>query len=262
MNDRHADLERLETLLIDRATGDLADADVAEIERLLDRFPELDAEVYERAAAEMTSALLEGGTDAIPAALTGRIERSLGASRDGPAVGSSPRVGRTASPRAGWAWGGWAAAAAALVGWMFVPGAFGGGDPEDAPDALRGRLVAQSEAVRLDWTATEDPAAASATGDVVWSTAEQAGVMRFAGLAPNDPAVSQYQLWIFDATRDERFPVDGGVFDVPAAGGDVLVPIRAKIAVRQPTLFAVTVEPPGGVVVSDRERIVLVASLE
>jgi hypothetical protein len=116
--------------------------------------------------------------------------------------------------------------------------------------------------VRLDWTATEDPAAAGATGDVVWSTADQAGVMRFAGLEPNDPSVFQYQLWIFDATRDERFPVDGGVFDVPAGGGDVLVPIRAKIDVREPTLFAITVEPPGGVVVSERERIVLVASLE
>jgi hypothetical protein len=31
--------------------------------------------------------------------------------------------------------------------------------------------------------------------------------------------------------------------------------------VREPVMFAVTVEPPGGVVVSNRERIVLVAQM-
>jgi hypothetical protein len=111
----------------------------------------------------------------------------------------------------------------------------------------------------LSWTATEDPSAETASGDVVWSDLEQAGVMRITGLEANDPTVSQYQLWIFDEARDERFPVDGGVFDIPGEGGDVLVPIRAAVPVTKATLFAVTVERPGGVVVSDRERIVLVA---
>ena len=83
--------------------------------------------------------------------------------------------------------------------------------------------------------------------------------MRFAGLAANDPADSQYQLWIFDAERDERHPVDGGVFDIPRDGGETIVPIRAKLPVGQPALFAVTVERPGGVVVSDRQRIAVVA---
>jgi hypothetical protein len=55
------------------------------------------------------------------------------------------------------------------------------------------------------------------------------------------------------------YPVDGGVFEIPADGGEVVIPIEAKLPVGQPTLFAVTVEPPGGVVVSSRERIVLVA---
>ena len=42
--------------------------------------------------------------------------------------------------------------------------------------------------------------------------------MRFRGLAANNPTQIQYQLWMFDAERDERYPVDGGVFDVPAGG--------------------------------------------
>lgn len=61
-----------------------------------------------------------------------------------------------------------------------------------------------------------------------WSNARQSGYMRFTGLAANDPSESQYQLWIFDGERDDRYPIDGGVFDVPASG-EVVVPIAAKL---------------------------------
>jgi hypothetical protein len=68
--------------------------------------------------------------------------------------------------------------------------------------------------------------------------------------------VHQYQIWIFDAGRDKRYPVDGGVFDVPANAAEVVIPIRATLMVRKPAAFAVTVEKPGGVVVSGREHVV------
>ena len=122
-------------------------------------------------------------------------------------------------------------------------------------------LASGKDAVRVDWTATKDAAAAGASGDVVWSNAQQRGYMRFHGLAANDPGQRQFQLWIFDKSQDERFPVDGGVFDIDAATGDVIVPITAKIRVMKPSLFAVTVEKPGGVVVSKREHIVLTAAM-
>ena len=112
---------------------------------------------------------------------------------------------------------------------------------------------------QVGWTATEDPFAAGASGDVVWDAASQTGFMRFVGLAANQPTQLQYQLWIFDRQRDERYPVDGGVFDIPAGAGEVIVPIRARVPVGEAALFAVTVEPAGGVVVSTRERIVLTA---
>ena len=83
--------------------------------------------------------------------------------------------------------------------------------------------------------------------------------MRFAGLAKNDQAKSQYQLWIFDANQDARYPIDGGVFDVDTETGDVIVPIQAKIRVMDPTMFAITVEKPGGVVVYDRQQLLLIA---
>jgi len=32
--------------------------------------------------------------------------------------------------------------------------------------------------------------------------------MRFSGLPANDPQQEQYQLWIFDASRGEDYPID------------------------------------------------------
>lgn len=61
--------------------------------------------------------------------------------------------------------------------------------------------------------------------------------------------------------RDKRYPVDGGVFDVPANAGEVVIPIRASLMVRKPAAFAVTVEKPGGVVVSGREHVVALGAI-
>lgn len=124
----------------------------------------------------------------------------------------------------------------------------------------RDQLLANApDVTKSDWTATTDPAAKGASGDVVWSQREQRGYMRFVGLEVNDAKQFQYQLWIFDKNRDDKYPIDGGVFDVTAAG-EVIVPITAKISVDEAVLFAVTVERPGGVVVSKRERIVVTAA--
>lgn len=120
-------------------------------------------------------------------------------------------------------------------------------------------LQRRGEVVQVAWTATEDPAAASVAGDLVWSSELQEGYMLFEGLPVNDPGEWQYQLWIFDREQDERFPVDGGVFDVTE--GTTIIPIRAKLRVKTPYLFAITIEQPGGVVVSSRERLPLLASI-
>jgi len=97
-------------------------------------------------------------------------------------------------------------------------------------------------------------------GEVVWSDSEQKGFMKFKGLAANEVSKETYQLWIFDETQDEKTPVDGGVFDVKGSG-EVLIPIDAKLKVQKPTLFAITVEKPGGVVVSKREKLVAIAKV-
>jgi hypothetical protein len=128
-----------------------------------------------------------------------------------------------------------------------------------APEEARTRMLAEGKAP-IPWGGTKDPAAKGVEGDVVWDGRRQLGYMRFRGRAPNDPKKLQYQLWIFDKNQDDRHPVDGGVFDV-TGDGEVVVPITAKLQVREPTLFAITIEKPGGVVVSSRERLVLAAKV-
>ncbi len=152
----------------------------------------------------------------------------------------------------------WFAAAASIaiaIGAGLYARSVANSERADAP--TRAELLADG-ATTLAWTATADAAAHGASGDVVWSAAQQRGYMRFVGLAPNDRKAWQYQLWIFDRARDQAYPIDGGVFDVTSAG-EVIVPITAKLHVDDATLFAVTVERPGGVVVSKRERIVVTA---
>lgn len=115
---------------------------------------------------------------------------------------------------------------------------------------LRQSLINQGSAAVWGWSGSD------AKGDVVWDGFAQRGTMRFEGLPANDPSKRQYQLWIFDAERDAAFPVDGGVFDIPARGGETVVSISPKIVVHEAQAFVVTVEAPGGVVVSGREQVV------
>jgi len=96
-------------------------------------------------------------------------------------------------------------------------------------------------------------------GDVVWDPRRQQGYLRLRGFVANDPSRSRYQLWIFDAARDDRYPVDGGVFDVPAGRDEVVIPMHPALPVSRAVAFAITVERPGGAVVSAREKLVAFA---
>ena len=125
--------------------------------------------------------------------------------------------------------------------------------------ALRKAMLSQGNSLKaVDWTPTAYPGMQTVRGDVVWSDAKQEGYMRFVGLPANDPRQQVYQLWIFAANQEETHPVDGGVFNVNA-NGEVIIPITAKLFVERPSLFAITIEKPGGVVVSKRDKLALIA---
>lgn len=175
-------------------------------------------------------------------------------------------------------WLGWAAAAAACVAlavniWFTrsqPQGTTVAGGPTPVASPAKPDIKAQFEEmlaspniVKATWgplpTATGD--LKNVAGEVVWSDAKQAGYMRFRGLPVNDKSKEQYQLWIFENAKLEEHPKDGGVFDITAEG-DVIVPIDAKLATKDPKVFAITVEKPGGVVVSDRKKIAALAKAE
>lgn len=226
-----------------------------------------DLEGFELAVAELAI----GGLDEIeapPLAVSERLKRSAEAwaaaatlNQDDEGVESRIAApGPRANPWVGA--GGWLAAAALAIAFFTLRG---GDSPAVTPEAaeLRGTLVAQADdLVRHSWVNTEDPGSAGVSGDVVWSRGRQEGYMVFEGLEPNDPTKEQYQLWVFDNTRFkwEEKPVDGGVFDVDASG-TVTVKIDPKLEIREPALFAITIEEPGGVVVSERDRLVLVSEI-
>ncbi len=110
--------------------------------------------------------------------------------------------------------------------------------------------------VNVSWAPGTDQNGSNVSGQLTWSTQEQTGFMRFQGLKKNDPSVEQYQLWIFE-TPDQKYPIDGGVFDV--SDQESRIRIDPKIKVGKGAMFAVTVEKSGGVVVSDRLRIAALA---
>lgn len=264
---------RLEELLLDRAAFGLEGAEARELEGLLAAFPDVDAEAWERTAAVLHLALLPPAPDEPGPALRACLERQAAAFVAGTSVtplapvapvasvasvaSSGARPAAAAPPARIAAWSGWLAALAAGVLALLALQREGRGSGELTPAALRAELLARG-LVAVPWAGTEDPLGVGLAGDVVWSDGEQRGCLRFVGLAPNDPREAQYQLWIFDAGRDAERPVDGGVFDV-AGAGEVLVPIDAKLRVGEARAFAVTLERPGGVVVSERDRLLCLA---
>jgi hypothetical protein len=172
-------------------------------------------------------------------------------------------------------WLGWAAAAAACIAlavniWLTrIPAIEQAKTPPQietpqilTPAEMRERMLRSTAGmIKANWAAGNVKEMKDISGDVVWSDEQQSGYMRFRGLPVNDANKETYQLWIFDKTQDKATPIDGGTFDVKASG-EVVIPVRAKLKAQGPEMFAVTIEKPGGVVVSKREKIAVIAKVE
>jgi len=91
----------------------------------------------------------------------------------------------------------------------------------------------------------------SISGDIIWTDQGQKGFIKITGLPMNDPIQNQYQVWILDPLKYEQ-PVDGGVFDVTQTDKPVIIPINPKLPISKAVAFAITLEQPGGVVVSSQ----------
>lgn len=267
--------ERLLELLADDATAGLNPDEKREIDELVLEYPEFDSdESFELAAAAFQMASLEE-IEEMPADLQSQIAadsaRFFESSEKEETVeepASTIRQVQFEAPKPSFMqWLGWAVAGAACLAlavnvWYMSadPAAVAVVDPPKSPTVTEKRetLLASAGLVKTDWESPQEDL--DVKGDVVWDNSKQEGYMTFEGLPVNDVSKEQYQLWIFDETQDEATPVDGGVFDVDKDGRAV-IPITAKLKVGNPKMFAVTVEKPGGVVVSKREKIVALAKV-
>lgn len=251
--------QRVEELLVQRATEGLSAEETAELAALGAE----DDMSFDLAVAALDIATTR--PEPLPSHLLERILVSTGATTSAPrSIAQAPRRRRSewlAFTTAGF---GLAAAAAAVLWATTRPPEVKFKERVATPVAKSAKeerlaLLKAQDAQAIPWTPTKDPAGQSARGDIVWSSARQEGFVKIEGLAANDPKRAQYQLWIFDKNRDDKFPVDGGVFDV-AANGEAIIRIAPTLRVDEPVLFAVTLERAGGVVVSNRERIVITAT--
>jgi hypothetical protein len=270
------DDRRLHELLAEQSLFELSAEERDELRKLL-ASSSIDPESFDYVAAMAALAYLPDDVERMPADLKSRIVEAAGEFLpelpDRPASAGVPAADRrplrisddTPAPRKFLRdFVPWCVAAASVAALLLVTWQFSWRQPPFVPSAAESRALLLKQAtdvVQVPWTATKDPNATGASGDVVWSDARQQGFLRFKGLAKNDPQKNQYQLWIFDGRQDARYPIDGGVFDVDPGSGDVTIPIRAALHVSDPQMFAVTLEKSGGVVVSDRKRLALLAKV-
>jgi hypothetical protein len=245
--------DRLLDLLADRELDGLAKGEATELDGLLSRHGEWTGDELGLAAAELCRLGLTTD-EPVPSGISEKLIGSGMAFLEGRAEGARGSLA-SSSPRILWLGrAGWLAAAVIFL--IAVAASW----PSREPTVIDRRellLARADDVVTSPWSVIMELEPGSVTGDGVWSNREQEGYLHFKGLPVNDPAREQYQLWILD--DEQAHPVDGGVFDMPQVS-EAIIPVAAKLRVSRPTAFAITVEKPGGVVVSDRSRLILLAS--
>lgn len=247
---------RFDELSAGRAMGDLCmdeQREFASLSAALGLAPDPDFDLL--AASIEIEALQQASLAPLPASLAARLHQwaDQTATPAEPAKVITPTVPAwkiiARSPISGWT-----AAAAAIAFALLMPR-----EDKPVPPALaESRLRSQAkDLIERSFSGLGD--FKQAGGNVIWSDQLQQGFMTLTGIPANDPKQAQYQLWIVDPARDADAPVDGGVFDIPADGAPVIVPIAAKLALNQPQAFVITLEQPGGVVKSKQEKVVALA---
>ena len=253
MNDIHPDIV---DLLVQRATEGISDEQQAELDALLTEHGLEDTLELDLAAAAAANAFaLQDTRD--PAEAPKHLRAKLSSDADAYFGQADSNVVRFPG-RPVMNYVGWAAAATLALALLFTydTGPEGPLSPGDARESLLANVDGTEV---IPWAVPDDPEYALVDGNVVWNDDRQEGYLLLTNMPVNDPATSQYQLWIVDPDRDAN-PVDGGVFDIPPGAGPVVVPIDAKLAVSRPVAFAITREQPGGVVVSEGPLLVVASA--
>ncbi|QOJ01431.1 MAG: anti-sigma factor [Phycisphaeraceae bacterium] len=262
-------------LLADRLTGDVGPGEAGELEALLQGRDDASVELAAASALVADLPRVEPLPESLRAALIRMADEVAAdaAAERGVRAAASVSVARHGGYADGWSiasergrrgsgslWLGLAAAAGfalAAAGWW--PRLVGPGAVEMTPaQRLEALALSAPDVVVQEWSDFvhpdhgAPPELRGVRGNVVWSESRGEGYIRLAGLRPNDPTVEQYQLWVIDDRGIEQ-RVSGGVFDAPASG-EVTVAVDPAARVKNARAFAVTIEPSGGVAVSDLSR--------
>ena len=244
-------------LLVLRATEGLSDAQARALKTLLNEHNLEDTTELDLAAAAASNAFAltePAQQEQAPDYLKDKLRQDADQFfKDHRVIEFKPKHAPRESRGVNWGW----ATAAMLVVAMFVSNVVDFSN-ETTLEAQRNELIARASTTVVDWGKPNNPAYADVTGNVVWNDDLQQGYLLLSNMPVNDPATTQYQLWVVDADRDAN-PVDGGVFDIPEGETTVIIPINAKLAVSGPEAFAITREKPGGVVVSKGPLLVVAA---
>lgn len=263
-------LERLLDLKVLEATYGLSREESAELKGLLAEFPDWEGdESLELTAASVQLAGISEET--MPAYLMESIgdeySRLYTEHREENRQVSQSVNGKIGGLDTGWL--GWSLAGAfgALLLFNMFSNTTVENSSEQTPlvitkqQQLSDLVNSSADLVRNNWESPSPEKPLGFEGEVVWSESKQQGFMRFKGLPLNDKTKETYQLWIFDENQKAETPIDGGIFD-SETGEELIVPIKAKLEVKNAQMFAITVEKPGGVVVSDREKLIGLAKVK
>ena len=279
--------QRLLELLADRTIFGVDENELMELEMLKNQFPDWEKDLsLELVAAAIGLSQLQISGE-LPSALRtkifaladdhfGTVEEPRKIVTYTPtATESVRRIVETETKVSSWQWLGWAFAAAACIALAVV--ILTRSNDNKPPEIVKTPITAPTRAPELTAEQKSEQLLASAAdavkiplinpkndkevvGEMVWSNAEQKGFAHFKNLPANDTAKETYQMWIVDGGRAEKKPLSAGVFNVRQSG-EITVPVNAQLKVEKPQAIAVTVEKPGGVVVSDLGKVVATAKI-
>ena len=252
MDKRQEKLNNLLDLLATRSCQPLSYTEELELNHLLDEFPEYTPDYFEPIAALADASLYvndDHNRSSMSEALKRKILNDFEYSKNG---STFLRIfkGLFQAPKLAWAM-----TCLLAVGTSISMIEFRNYENNYRNLPIKKAVLefSSNDLIEYNWFAQTDEFC-DCSGDVIWSDDGQRGFITLAGLPMNDPTQNQYQIWIVDPNMHAN-PVDGGVFDIVTADSPTIIPINPKLPIGKAKGFAITLEQPGGVVISEQSLI-------